>query len=64
MEMSRICTLLEQHSIENIFTAVFTLIDDYIKVSQENARFRLPKATNQKTSYAQIMTIALVGELL
>ena len=39
------------------------MVDDYLKRSVEVGRFSLPIADNQKGSYAELMTIALVGEL-
>jgi Transposase DDE domain len=63
-EMSRIRHLLEQHIIQDLFTIVYTVVDDYLKLSHENKRFKLPTSTQQKASYAEIMTIALIGDLL
>jgi Transposase DDE domain len=60
----RIRTLLEKHTIEDLFTAMYTVVDDYIKISIENGRFTLPKAPNQKASYSELMTVALLGEML
>ena len=62
--MSRIRTLLQKHTVEDLFTIVYTVVDDYIKLSLEIGRFKLPNAANQKASYAEIISIALVGELL
>lgn len=62
--MSRIRTLLQKHTVEDLFTIVYTVVDDYIKLSLEIGRFTLPSATNQKASYAELISIALVGELL
>jgi len=42
---------------------VYVMVDDYLKSSVEVGRFSLPRAGNQKGSYAELMTIALVGEL-
>lgn len=39
------------------------MVDDYLKGSVQAGRFSLPVAENQKGSYAELMTIALVGEL-
>jgi Transposase DDE domain len=60
----RIRTLLEQHTITDLFTIVYIVVDDYINTSLENNRFTLPRSTQQKSSYSEIITIALVGELL
>lgn len=60
----RIRTLLEQHTITDIFTAVFTVIDDFINTSIEAGRFSLPISKQQKATYSELITISLVGELL
>lgn len=57
-------TLLGKYIISDIFIAVFTVVDDYIKISLESGRFVLPKKEQQKATYSELMTIALVGELL
>jgi hypothetical protein len=57
-------TLLEKYIISDIFIAVFTVVDDYIKTSLLSGRFILPNKDQQKASYSELMTIALVGELL
>jgi len=64
MEMSRIRTLLQKHTVEDLCTIVYTVVEDYIKLSLKIGRFNLPSAHNQKASYAEITSIALVGELL
>jgi Transposase DDE domain len=63
-EMSRIRHLLEKHIIQDLFTIVYTVVDDYLKLSHEQKRFKLPTSSQQKATYAEIMTIALIGELL
>jgi hypothetical protein len=60
----RIRTLLCHHSITDIFVAVFTIVDDYLKLSLESKRFTLPVSKQQKASYSEMMTISLVGEIL
>ena len=52
-----------QSTLSELFTVVYVLVDDYLKCSIEVGRFSLPTAENQKGSYAELMTIALVGEL-
>ena len=42
---------------------VYVLVDDYLKASAHAGHSSLPQADNQKGSYAELMTIALVGEL-
>jgi hypothetical protein len=60
----RIRTLLSHHTITDIFVAVFTIVDDYLKSSLEAKRFTLPVSKQQKASYSEIMTISLVGDIL
>jgi Transposase DDE domain len=62
--MSSTRQLLEQHTLEDLFTLVYVLIDDYLKTSVQHARFTLPASNKQKASYAEIMTISALGELL
>ena len=52
-----------QSTLSELFTVVYVMVDDYLKRSVEVGRFSLPAAENQKGSYAELMTIALVGEL-
>jgi transposase len=52
-----------QSTLSELFTVVYVLVDDYLKGSGRAGRFSLPAAGNQKGSYAELMTIALVGEL-
>ena len=42
---------------------VYVMVDDYLKRSVEVGHFSLSTAENQKGSYAELMTIALVGKL-
>ncbi|WP_420805374.1 hypothetical protein, partial [Calidithermus timidus] len=48
--------------LEELFLKVFILVDDWLKAHQE--RFRLPVQAKPVTSYSELFTIALVGELL
>ena len=52
-----------QSTLSELFTVVYVMVDDYLKRSVELGRFSLPVMDNQKGSYAELMTIALVGEL-
>ena len=52
-----------QSTLSELFTVVYVLVDDYLKSSVRAGRFSLPIVDNQKGSYAELMTIALVGEL-
>lgn len=62
--MSSTRQLLIDHNLEDLFTIIYTVTDDYITQSVEAGRFTLPKIKNQKASYAELMTINLVGEIL
>lgn len=62
--MSSTRQLLTDHTLEDLFTTIYTVTDDYIKQSIQAGRFSLPENTTQKASYAELMTIALVGEIL
>lgn len=52
-----------QSTLGELFLVVYVLVDDYLKASERAGHFTLPRAANQKGSYAELMTIALVGEL-
>ena len=52
-----------QSTLSELFTIVYVMVDDYLKRSVAIGRFSLPIAENQKGSYAELMTPALVGEL-
>ena len=52
-----------QSTLGELFTIVYVLVDDYLKASERAGHFKLPQAADQKGSYAELMTIALVGEL-
>ena len=62
--MSKSRYLLENYTLSDLFTVVYVLIDDYLKASQEVGNFRLPNSKQQKGSYAELMSIAIVGDLL
>ena len=62
--MSRTRTLLEHHSVVDLFTMVYVAVDDYIQNSLQHHRFTLPESNNQKASYSELMTISLMGDLL
>ena len=49
-----------QHTLEDLFLTVFVYIDDWLKPYQG----MLPKQPAQKASYSEILTIAIVGEIL
>lgn len=40
------------------------LVDDYLKAAETCGRFELPRSEREKGSYSELMSIALVGELL
>ena len=62
--MSKTAIFLHQDTLSDLFTLVFVFVDDYLLAAQREGVFELPKAENQKGSYSELMTIALVGELL
>ena len=62
--MSSTRQLLTDHTLEDLFTIVYTVTDDYIIQSIRAGRFTLPNMKNQKASYSELMTIALVGEIM
>lgn len=62
--MSKSRYLLAQHTVSELFTCVYVLVDDYLKTGVQQGRFVLPQSTQQKGSYSELMTIALVGDLL
>lgn len=55
---------LVQSTVEDLFLLVYVYIDDYLKAAEISGLFTLPREPHQKGTYAEIMTIALVGELL
>lgn len=44
--------LLSKHTVTELFTVVYVLLDDYLQASQKLGRFNLPNKQNQKASYA------------
>ena len=46
------------------FTIVYVITDDYLKAGLDAQHFALPNSRQQKGSYAELMTIAFVGEML
>ena len=50
--MSSTRQLLTNHNLEDLFTIVYTVTDDYIIQSIRAGRFTLPNMKNQKASYA------------
>lgn len=62
--MSKSRYLLEQHSVSELFTVVYVLVDDHLKIGVQQGRFVLPQSERQKGNYSELMTIALVGDLL
>lgn len=55
--------LLSKRTVTDIFTAVYIVVDDYLRAAQQLGRFKLPQKRNQKASYAELLTIVLVGEV-
>ena len=49
-----------QYKPEDLFLTVFVYIDDWLKPYQK----LLPQQPAQKASYSELLTIAIVGEIL
>ena len=49
-----------QYTLEDLFLTVFVYIDDWLKPY----RSLLPQQSTQKASYSELLTIAVVGEIL
>lgn len=62
--MSKTTIFLNQSTLTDLFTIVFVFVDDYLQALERAGICSLPKMTNQKGTYSELMTIALVGELL
>jgi transposase len=56
--------LLDQHSLSDLFTAVYITVDDHLKAACLAGRLVLPCEPHQKGTYSELMTVALVGDLL
>ena len=55
---------LQQASVEDLFLLAYVYIDDYLKAAVHSGLVTLPNEPHQKATYAELMTIALVGEWL
>jgi transposase len=55
---------LSQDTVEDLFTLVYVYVDDYLKAAACSGLFSLPCEPHQKGTYAEIMTIGLVGDIL
>ena len=62
--MSKSRYLLKQHTLSELFTVVYVLVDDYLKAVQASGHFELPPSEQQKGSYSELMAIALAGGLV
>ena len=51
----------DKHTLDELFLHAFVYVDDWLKANQD--RLKLPKQPAQVASYAELFTIALVGEL-
>ncbi len=51
-----------QATLSELFTVGYVIVDDCLKRSVEVGCFSLPVMDNQKGSYAELITTALVGE--
>ena len=55
---------LHQDTVTDLFTLIYVYVDDYLKAAVYSGLYSLPEEPHQKASYAELMTIGLVGELL
>lgn len=55
---------LHQDTVVDLFTLIYVYVDDYVKAAACSGLFRLPTEPHQKGTYAELATIALVGDLL
>lgn len=55
---------LNQATVEDLFLLIYVYVDDYLKAAACSGLFVLPNEPHQKGTYAELMTIALVGEVL
>lgn len=62
--MSKSAHLLQEHTLADVFLIVYVLVDDYLKAGIAAGRFSLPQSPQQKGSYAELMSIAIVGDWL
>ncbi len=62
--MSKTTIFLKQSTLSNLFTIVYVLVDDYLRASAVAGTFVLPQQDDQKGSDAELMSIALVGDVL
>jgi hypothetical protein len=60
--MTKPTHLLEKHTLADVFLVVYVLVDDYLKAGICAGRFVLPESKQQKGSYAELMTIGIVGD--
>lgn len=62
--MSKSAHLLQENTLADVFLLVYVLVDDYLKAGTKAGRFSLPQSSQQKGSYAELMSIAIVGDWL
>lgn len=55
---------LLQDTVTDLFTLIYVYVDDYFKAAACSGLFTLPAEPHQKGTYAELATIALVGDLL
>ena len=55
---------LSQDTVEDLFMLMYVYVDDYLKAAACSGLFTLPCEPHQKGTYAEIMTIGLVGDLI
>jgi hypothetical protein len=55
---------LHQNTVTDPFTLIYFYVDDYLQAPVYSGLACLPQEPHQKASYAELMTIRLVGDLL
>ncbi|AXG99790.1 IS4/IS5 family transposase [Deinococcus wulumuqiensis] len=60
----RTSQLLEYFSLPDLFTLAYVLVDDHLQLLSAMGSYQLPMARNRQATPSELITIALVGDLL
>ena len=60
----RTSQLLEYFSLPDLFTLAYVLVDDHLQLLSALGSYQLPMARNRQATPSELITIALVGDLL
>ena len=60
----RTSQLLEHFSLSDLFTQVYVLVDDHFQQLSALGSWKLPNVHNRQATPSELVTIALVGDLL